>query len=89
MLKVVKKGENGDLLAGIAHNYKFVTDSFECLKKVDGFLFNQLNHHRYNLCPQHKNRVERTSIFSNVKNSKIGNFTKTQTSEIMRAWNNA
>ncbi len=32
LLKTVKKGKNGNLLAGIAHNYQYTTDNFECLK---------------------------------------------------------
>ncbi|KEK29872.1 antiviral reverse transcriptase Drt3a [Shewanella xiamenensis] len=89
MLKVVKEGVNGNLFAGIALNYKYVTDEFKCLKPLDGFLSNQINHHRYSINPTDKARINKISIYANVTKLKIGNFTKSKTSEIMQVWKNA
>lgn len=89
MLKVVKKGKNGDLLAGIAHNYQYVTDSFECLKPIDGFLCHHVKSKRFSLSAQEISRIMKISIYGNVKNKKIGNFTKNRTINIMRAWEDA
>lgn len=89
MLKVVKKGENGDLLAGIAHNYQLVTDNFCSLRKIDGFISHQLTASRFNLTTQEKAKLKKISIYSNVKNKKIGNFSKSKTLKIMRVWKNA
>lgn len=89
MLKIVKEGINGDLFAGIANNYRYVTDGFECLKPLDGFLSNQINHPRYCVSQADKVKINKISIFANVTNLKVGNFTKSKTSEIMRVWKNA
>lgn len=89
MLKVVKEGINGNLFAGIAHNYRYVTDGFKCLKPLDGFLSNQINHPRYNVGQADKLKISKISIYANVTNLKVGNFTKSKTSEIMQVWKNA
>lgn len=89
MLKVVKKSKNGDLLAGIAHNYQYVTDKFDCIKPVDGFLCNMIKSTRFSLSPQDTNKIKNISIYSNVKNKKIGNFSKTKTTRIMRVLKDA
>jgi len=89
MLKKVRKGRNGDLLAGLAHNYQYVTDGFECLKSVDGFLFQQLNSPRFALSQQEQNEIKKVSIYGNAKKGNVGNFSKKQTARIMRVWENA
>nr|WP_169530634.1 antiviral reverse transcriptase Drt3a [Spongiibacter tropicus] len=89
MLKTVKKGKNGDLLAGLAHNYQHVTDDFECLKKVDGFLCAKIQEPRFHLTTQQKGKINKISMYGNTKNRKIGNFSNKQTINIMRAWKNA
>lgn len=89
MLKVVKKGKNGDLLAGIGHNYQYVTDHFNCLKAIDGFLCSQISSRRFSLTPQDTNQINKISIYNNVKNNKIGNFSATKTIQIMRVLKDA
>ncbi|WP_284603701.1 antiviral reverse transcriptase Drt3a [Dickeya dadantii] len=86
MLKVVKKGRNGDLLAGIAHNYQYVTDSFECLKAIDGFLCHQLSSPRFGLGVHELNRLRHISVYGNVRKKKIGKFSRSKTIKIMRVW---
>lgn len=59
LLKTVKKGKNGDLLAGIAHNYQYTTDNFECLKSLDGFLLKQLQNPRFGLSSLEINKIKK------------------------------
>ncbi|MBK8814278.1 MAG: hypothetical protein IPN42_01630 [Methylococcaceae bacterium] len=89
MLKRVRKGKNGDLLAGLAHNYQYVTDDFECLKSVDGFLCQQLLNPRFGLSRQEQVKIKKISIYGNTKKRNIGKFGNKQTAQIMRVWLNA
>lgn len=86
MLKAVKKGKNGDLLAGIAHNYQYVTDDFNCLKPIDGFLLHHLKSTRFSLTQPQLNCLNKITIYGNVKNKKIGNFSRIKTIQIMQVW---
>ncbi|PSJ42738.1 hypothetical protein C7I36_08700 [Zobellella taiwanensis] len=86
MLKIVKKGNNGNLLGGIAHNYQYVTNDFECLKGIDGFLCCQINSPRFGLSAEERDKIRKISVYGNVKNKKVGNFSKSQTVRIMRVW---
>lgn len=88
LLKVVKKGGNGHLLAGIAHNYQYSTDDFECLKSVDGFLLNQLQETRFNLTQLEIRNMKKISFYGNVRKGKIGKFSRKQTEKIMQIWKN-
>ena len=89
MLKSVRKGKNGDLLAGLAHNYQYVTDDFECLKPLDGFLCQQLVNPRFGLNQQEQDKIKKISIYGNVRKRNVGKFSKKQTAKIMRVWKNA
>ncbi|WP_028302658.1 antiviral reverse transcriptase Drt3a [Oceanospirillum beijerinckii] len=89
MLKSVRKGKNGDLLAGLAHNYQYVTDDFECLKSLDGFLCQQLVNPRFGLSQQEQNKINKISIYGNARKRNVGKFSKKQTAQIMRVWKNA
>jgi hypothetical protein len=89
MLKSVRKGKNGDLLAGLAHNYQYVTDTFECLKPIDGFLCQQLANPRYGLNQQEQDTIKKVSIYGNARKRNVGKFTKKKTAQIMRVWKNA
>ncbi|MFT6635797.1 antiviral reverse transcriptase Drt3a [Alcanivorax sp.] len=89
MLKKVREGKNGDLLAGLAHNYQYVTDGFECLKAVDGFLFRQLASSRFALSQQEQDEIKKVSMYGNAKKGNVGNFSKKQAAKIMRVWENA
>ena len=86
MLKIVKKGKNGNLLAGIAHNYQYVTDEFECLKSIDGFLLHHLNSARFQLNQAQLNAINKITFYGNVKNKKVGNFSRIKTIQIMQVW---
>ena len=88
LLKIVKKGKNGNLLAGISHNYKFVTDKFECLKSIDGFLINELNKPRFCLIKQEVDMVKKISFYGNARKGNIGKFSRKQTAKIMKIWKN-
>jgi hypothetical protein len=88
MLKSVRKGKNGDLLAGLAHNYQYVTDGFECLKNIDGFLCQQLVSPRFGLNQQEQDKIKKISLYGNVRKGNIGKFSKKQTAKIMRVWKN-
>ncbi len=89
MLKPVQKSNNGDLLAGLAHNYQYVTDKFECLKSLDGFLCKQLNNPRFGINQQEQAKIKKVSIYGNAKKRNVGKFSKKQTVQIMRVWKNA
>lgn len=89
MLKIVKKGKNGDLLAGIANNYQHVTDDFECLKKIDGFLCHHTRNPRFSLTKKEQEKIRKISIYGNARKKNIGKFSNKQTIQIMRAWKNA
>ncbi|MCV3284125.1 antiviral reverse transcriptase Drt3a [Aeromonas veronii] len=86
MLKIVKKGRNGNLLAGIAHNYQYVTDEFECLKSIDGFLLHHLNSARFQLSLHQLNAINKITFYGNVRNKKVGNFSRIKTIQIMQVW---
>jgi hypothetical protein len=88
MLKTVKKGKNGNLLAGLAHNYQYVTDNFECLKPVDGFLCKKLSSSRFKLTLKEQNTIKKISIYVNAKNRNVGKFSRNKTAQLMRAWKN-
>ncbi|RUO26596.1 hypothetical protein CWE09_07800 [Aliidiomarina minuta] len=89
MLKSVRKSKNGDLLAGLANNYRYVTDEFDCLKTVDGFLCQQLSDPRFSLTQNEQAQVKRISIYGNTRKRNVGKFSKNQTLQIMRVWKNA
>lgn len=89
MLKSVRKGKNGDLFAGLAHNYQYVTDNFECLKPLDGFLCQQLVKPRFGFSQQEHDKIKKISIYGNTRKRNIGKFSKKQTAKIMRVWKNA
>lgn len=89
MLKTVKKGKNGHLLAGIAHNYQYVTDEFECLKSIDGFLIKNLNSARFTFNANQLNMINKITFYGNVKNKKTGNFSRIKTIQIMQVWKDA
>ncbi|WP_341325877.1 antiviral reverse transcriptase Drt3a [Methylotuvimicrobium sp. KM2] len=89
MLKSVRKGKNGDLLAGLSHNYQYVTDGFECLKPLDGFLCQQLVNPRFGLNQQEQDKIKKISIYGNARKGNVGKFSKKQTAQIMRVWQNA
>jgi len=89
MLKRVRKGKNGHLLAGLAHNYQYVTDGFECLKALDGFLCQQLSNPRYGLSQQEQDKIKKISIYGNAKKRNVGKFTKKKAAQIMQVWKNA
>ena len=88
MLKTVRESKNGNLLSGIGHNYQYVSNNFECLKKIDGFLCHQLINPRFGLTPSDVSYVQKVSFYNNAKSGKIGNFTKTKTINIVKAWKN-
>ncbi|WP_286818208.1 antiviral reverse transcriptase Drt3a [Desulfobacter sp. UBA2225] len=89
MLKSVRKGKNGHLLAGLAHNYQYVTDGFECLKALDGFLCQQLANPRHGLSQQEQDQIKKISIYGNAKKRNVGKFTKKKAAQIMQVWKNA
>lgn len=89
LLKKVKKGKNGDLLAGIAHNYQYSTDNFECLKCLDGFLINQLKNPRFGLTTSEINKIKKISFYGNARKNNTGKFTRKQTAKIMQIWKHA
>lgn len=88
LLKTVKKGKNGDLLAGIAHNYQYSTDGFECLKSIDGFLINQLENPRFGLAAKEIRKIKKISFYGNAVKRNVGNFSRKKTTKIMRVWKN-
>ncbi|MGI3075808.1 antiviral reverse transcriptase Drt3a [Vibrio alginolyticus] len=86
LLKTVKKGKNGNLLAGIAHNYQYTTDNFECLKSIDGFLINQLQNPRFGLTIPEVNKIKNISFYGNAVKRNIGKFSRKKTTKIMQIW---
>lgn len=88
MLKCVRKGKNGNLLAGLSHNYQYVTDGFECLKPLDGFLCQQLTNPRFGLNRHEQSKIRKISIYGNVSKGNVGKFSKKQTVQIMQIWKN-
>ncbi|EGR1125069.1 RNA-directed DNA polymerase [Vibrio cholerae] len=89
LLKTVKKGKNGDLLAGIAHNYQYTTDNFECLKSLDGFLLKQLQNPRFGLSSLEINKIKKISFYGNAVKRNVGKFSRKKTTKIMQIWKDA
>lgn len=88
MLKVVRKGKNGDFLGGLSYNYQYVTDNFECLKSIDHFLCRQLSNPRFHIAQNIQDDIKKVSIYINAKKGKVGRFSKSQTLKIMQVWKN-
>ncbi|MBV1878900.1 MAG: RNA-directed DNA polymerase [Pseudomonadales bacterium] len=89
VLKVVRRGKNGNLLAGLAHNYQYVTNGYNCLKSIDGFLCHNITNPRFNLTQPQQNAIKKISFYGNSKQRKVGNFSKKMSVKIMRVWKNA
>jgi hypothetical protein len=66
-----------------------VTDGFECLKALDGFLCQQLANPRYGLSQQEQDQIKKISIYGNAKKRNVGKFTKKKAAQIMQVWKNA
>ncbi|MBW7877501.1 MAG: hypothetical protein H3C47_16105 [Candidatus Cloacimonetes bacterium] len=88
MLKEAKGGVNGDLLAGIAYNYQYVTDEFACLKPLDGFLHTQIRNSRFGLLVEQISELSRLSFYGIARKRNIGNFSRKKVLKITQAWRN-
>jgi len=88
-IRSVKEHENGNLLGGISYSYKFVTDSFECLRVIDGFYSRLVNSKRFSFSPSQKSVLLKKSFYGSVKNSKKATFTMAKTKKITKVWKNA
>jgi hypothetical protein len=88
VIKVIKKSKNGVLLGGIAYNYRYVSDSFNCLKALDGFLMKMINSPKYGFTPSNIAVLSKISFYGSVKHKKQGKFTRKKASLINKAWKN-
>jgi len=88
VIKVIKKSENGTLLGGIAYNYRYVSDQFNCLKVLDGFLIKMINNPKYGLSQPQIIALSKVSFFGAVRNKKQGKFTRKKASLINEVWKN-
>lgn len=88
VIKVIKKSKNGTLLSGIAHNYRFVSDNYHCLKMLDGFLIKMINNPIYGLTPANITSLSKISFYGSVTNKKQGKFTRRKAFLINQVWKN-
>lgn len=88
VIKEIKKSKNGVLLGGIAYNYRYVSDQFNCLKALDGFLLSMINNPRYKLTTANISTLSKVSFFGSVTNRKQGKFTKKKATLINKVWKN-
>lgn len=88
VIKVIKKSENGILLGGIAYNYRFVSDQFKCLRKLDGFLNKMINTPSYAFSSEQISTLSKVSFYGSVSNKKQGKFSKTKAYVINQVWKN-
>jgi hypothetical protein len=89
VLKIIKKNNNGALLGGLAYNYRYVSDEFNCLKTIDGFLMKMINHSRFSFSHAEKTTLSKTSFYSSVSKKQQGKFTRSKASKISRVWKDA
>ncbi len=89
VLKVIKKNDNGALLGGLAYNYRYVSDGFNCLKTIDGFLMKMINHSRFSFSHAEKITLSKTAFYSSVSKKKQGKFTRSKATKISRVWKDA
>lgn len=89
VIKSIKQHENGDLLGGIAFNYKHVSDEFECLKTLDGFYNNLIDSGRYNFTQNQKIELRKKSFYGYVKKNVNGRFTRRKVKQLTGIWKDA
>ncbi len=89
VLKVIKNNGNGTLLGGLAYNYRYVSDEFNCLKTIDGFLMKMINNSRFSFNNPEKTILLKTSFYGSVRNKKQGKFTRSKAAKISRVWKDA
>lgn len=87
-LRVVKKNNNGTILAGNAYNYMYATD-FSDLKNIDGFYFSLIDKNRYGLTSTEKNELKKISFYHIAKNKRVMKLTRKEAFTIKGAWINA
>ena len=75
-------------MGGIAYNYRYVSDQFNCLKTLDGFLMEMIKKPTYLLSPTDIATLSKISFFGFVRHKKQGKFTKKKASQISKVWNN-
>jgi len=88
VIKEIKKSKNGVLLGGIAYNYRYVSDQFNCLKVLDGFLFNMINNPKYGFTATNISALSKISFFGSATHKKQGKFTRKKASLINKVWKN-
>ncbi len=88
VIKEIKKSKNGILLGGIAYNYRYVSDQFNCLKILDGFFMNMINSLKYGLTAANISTLSKISFFGSATNKKQGKFTRKKATLINKVWKN-
>lgn len=86
-LSVIKKGRNGELLAGNAYNYIHAHGS-DCLKKIDGFYLNLLKKTRFDLSLPQQETLKKISFYRNAQRKKVMNITRSKMIRLKQAWIN-
>jgi hypothetical protein len=88
VIKEIKKSKNGVLLGGIAYNYRYVSDQFNCLKALDGFLFQMIKSPRYGFTVTNISALSKVSFFGSATHQKQGKFTRKKAALINKVWKN-
>jgi hypothetical protein len=82
--KTIKKNDNGNLYAGNAYNYRYVSNP-GCFKVFDAFLLNKIGSFAFSALEQQK--LKRISFYRAFKNKHVASYTRRQISTIKEVWN--
>ena len=81
--KIIKKTENGNLIAGNSYNYCNITDN-SCIKVFDKFICEKMS--LFNFNPSQHRKISKISFYRAFKDKKMANFTKKQIKYIKKIW---
>lgn len=86
-LRVVKKAENGNLLAGNTYNYAL--SDLNCLRKVDHFYHDILHKNQTLFSITEFSALRKIYFYSNAKNKKFMKITRKRASVLQQAWSSS
>lgn len=82
--KTIKKNDNGNLYAGNAYNYQYVTNP-DCFKVFDAFVFNKVK--GFSFTTLEHDKLKRISFYRAFQDKRVAIYTRRQISTIKEVWN--
>lgn len=81
--KIIKKNDNGNLYAGNAYNYRYVSNP-GCFKVFDAFLLKKIEDFAFSVLEQQK--LKRISFYRAFENKNVASYTRRQSTTIKEVW---